>query len=303
MIDELKAFVAVVDKTSVTAAADALSLTQSAVSRRIQQLESNLGVALFDRSSKPVTPTAVGRRIYQFAIQLLRDADRLISITAEEEEPSGTFRLGLTQVVADVALFEAVKQMKADFPRLDLRCLTEWSSGLQRELDAGRLDAATLMLVSGSEPPPSVQRRFIATIEVLVVQSKRRPLVAKIASVDELAEKEWILNPLGCGYRAALQRAVEGAGKQVRLGVDTQGTETQLRLVAAGFGLGLAPRSLLKQSAHMKDLAIVQVPDFSLSLDVWLIHAIEVGNLKRAMSALGDVLSQTFGLYQSVKRS
>lgn len=294
MLEELKAFTAVVDRTSLTKAADALALTQSAVSRRVQALEARLGATLLDRSSRPPTATAVGRRVYQSATALLRDLDRLMSIPNDECEPSGTLRLGLPQVVADVALFDVAVGLKAAFPGLDLRCRTEWSSGLQVQVASGDLDAATVMVPAGSAPPPGTRGHFIATLDVLVVQSQQAPIATTPVTIAHLAEQQWILNPQGCGYRAALQRAMEGAGKQVRLGIDLHGTETQLRLVAAGLGLGLAPTRLLADSRFLQDLCPVEVTDFALKLDLWLLRAPEIGNLSRALDVLGQVLVKTF---------
>ena len=294
MLEELKAFKAVVDRTSLTKAADALALTQSAVSRRVQQLEELLGATLLDRSSRPPTATAVGRRVYQSATALLHDLDRLMSIPKHDGEPSGTLRLGLPQVVADVALFDIAMALKSAFPALDLRCRTDWSTGLQRELASGDLDAAAVMVPGGSAQPAGMRGSIIATLDVLVVQSRLAPIATKSVTMAELAEQQWILNPQGCGYRAALQRAMEGAGKQVRLGVDMHGTETQLRLVAAGLGLGLAPTRLLANSRFLKDLCPVEVADFTLKLDLWLLHAPELGNLSRALDVLGQALARTF---------
>ncbi len=298
MLEELKAFTAVVDRTSLTKAADALALTQSAVSRRVQQLEAMLGATLLDRSSRPPTATAVGRRVYQSASALLRDLDRLMSIPRDDGEPTGTLRLGLPQVVADVALFDVAMGLKAAFPALDLRCRTDWSTGLQQQLASGELDAAAVMLPSGSAQPAGTSGNFIATLDVLVVQSRHAPIATKPVTIAELAEQQWILNPLGCGYRAALQRAMEGAGKQVRLGIDMHGTETQLRLVAAGLGLGLAPTRLLARSRFLKDLRPVEVADFALKIDLWLLRAPALGNLSRAMEVLGQVLVRTFEIGQ-----
>ena len=294
MLEELKAFKAVVDRTSLTKAADALALTQSAVSRRVQRLEELLGATLLDRSSRPPTATAIGRRVYQSATTLLRDLDRLMSIPMTDGEPSGTLRLGLPQVVADVALFDIVMGVKVAFPALDLRCRTEWSTGLQLEVASGELDAAAVMVPSGSAQPAGTRGSFVATLDVLVVQSRQAPIATQSVTMADLAEQQWILNPLGCGYRAALQRAMEGAGKQVRLGVDMHGTETQLRLVAAGLGLGLAPTRLLANSHFLEDLCPVEVADFALKLDLWLLHAPELGNLSRALDVLGQVLVRTF---------
>lgn len=294
MLEELKAFVAVVDKTSLTKAADALALTQSAVSRRVQQLEQALGATLLDRSSRPPKVTAVGRRIYHSATTLMRDLDQLKGIAKHDEEPSGTFRLGLPQVVADVALFDIALRMKAKFPRIDLKCRTNWSTGLQLELASGKLDAAVVMAPAAGAAGTGMHGRRLAKLDVRVVQSKLHPVVPKRSRIAELADHEWILNPQGCGYRAALQRAMESAGKQLRLGVDMHGTETQLRLVAAGLGLGLAPRSLLAASSHAKALSLIDVVDFSLQIDVWMVHAADLGNLSRALDVLRQTLDKAF---------
>jgi DNA-binding transcriptional LysR family regulator len=71
-----------------------------------------------------------------------------MNIPKDDGEPSGTLRLGLPQVVADVALFDIAVGLKAAFPGLDLRCRTEWSSGLQLQVTGGELDAAAVMVPS-----------------------------------------------------------------------------------------------------------------------------------------------------------
>ena len=294
LLEDLKTFVAVLDHNSLTRAADALSLTQSAISRRIQHLEMVLGAELLDRNSKPPNATALAHRIYEHAVPLIRSANQLLEIPREDAVPSGTFRLGLTQVVAEIVLFDTVMRMKAEFPALEVQSRTEWSSGLLQQVGLGKLDAATLMLPSPSTLPENVAGRFIATLEVLVVQSKRRPLIERRSSIKALAEQEWILNPLGCGYRAALERAMQGAGRNLKLSVDTHGTEMQLRLIAAGLGLGLVPRNILRQSASYHELSMVEVNDFSLSLDIWLVHPMQLGNLKRAAGVLGDAVADGF---------
>jgi DNA-binding transcriptional LysR family regulator len=299
LLDDLKAFIAVIDHNSLTRAADALSLTQSAISRRIQHLEESLEASLFDRGSKPPKATALARRIYDHAVPLMREIEALLDVPREDAAPSGVFRLGFTQVVAEVVLFEAVVRMKTEFPALEVQLHTEWSSGLLQQIDAGKLDAATLMLPAPAKPPESVSGRVIDTLEIFVVQSKRRPLVKSQMRIDALAKQEWILNPYGCGYRAALERAMESAGQTLRLSVDTHGTEMQLRLVAAGLGLGLAPASVLRRSNSYDELSVVGVSGFELKLDVWLVHPRQLGNLKRAAQTLGDAVAEGFATYSA----
>src|SRR5471032_661321 len=134
LFEDLKTFVAVIDYNSLTRAAQALCLTQSAISRRIQHLEESLDANLFDRTSRPPKPTALAHRIYQHAVVLLRDAEHLLEVPREGAAPSGPFRLGFTQVVADVVLFDVVMKMKAEFPELEVQLHTEWSSALQQQI-------------------------------------------------------------------------------------------------------------------------------------------------------------------------
>src|SRR5476649_1191398 len=142
LFEELRAFIAVIDNNSLTRAADALSLTQSAVSRRIQHLEEVLGAELFDRNSRPPIPTALAHRVYEQALPLMLGARRLLDAARDDAPPTGTFRLGLTQVVGEVVLFEVVMRLRSEFPALDVQLHTEWSSSLQHQVAQGTLDAA-----------------------------------------------------------------------------------------------------------------------------------------------------------------
>ncbi|CDG85794.1 LysR family transcriptional regulator [Janthinobacterium agaricidamnosum] len=292
LFEDLRAFVAVIDHNSLTRAAEVLSLTQSAVSRRIQHLEEVLDAELFDRNSRPPQPTALARRVYEQALPLMLNARRLLDISRDDLAPAGSFRVGLTQAVGEMMLFDVARRLRSAFPALDLKLHTEWSTRLQEQLAHGGLDAVAVMKPSPSELPARMDGRLITTLPVVVVQSKQTPLVARDTAIAQLAEQEWILNPVGCGYRAALERAMAGAGRQLNLRVDTIGTELQLRLVAAGMGLGLVPRSVLHRSPSLEQLTVVDTPDFAMQLDVWVIHTLQMGNLRRAADLLCDVVTE-----------
>lgn len=291
LFEDLRAFIAVVDQRSLTRAAEALCLTQSAVSRRIQHLEDTLGAQLFDRNSRPPVPTALAHRVYEQALPLMLGARQLLDIPRDDIAPTGTFRVGLAQAAGEMVLFDAVRRLRSAFPSLDLQLHTQWSAPLRDQLEHGDLDAAVMLMPAGSTAPERLGGRFIASLPVVVVQSRHRPLLTASADIGSLAGQEWILNPLGCGYRAALERAMGGAGRKLRLIVDLIGTELQLQLVAAGMGLGLVPRHVLNASAWSDQLVEVDTPGFSLQLDVWVVHTLQMGNLKRAMALLCDIVT------------
>jgi DNA-binding transcriptional LysR family regulator len=294
MIDELRSFIAVVDEASLTRAATLLCVSQSTISKRIQRLEEILGTVLFDRSAKPPRPTALASRVYEQAVPLLRALEHLHDIARDDAAPSGTLRFGLPQVVADIVLFDAVVAMKQRFPALEVRLLTDWSVSLQSMVENGLLDVAMLMLPSGAPLPNGLAGSLVTRFDVKVVQSAKKPLVDQRTTVGLLSAHEWILNPDGCGYRAALQRAMTDRGQHVRLSIDTYATDMQLRLIANGLGLGLVPLDVLSASEWRRHLSVIDVSDFGLALDVWLVFPRYLGNLQRAVEVLMESVVASF---------
>jgi DNA-binding transcriptional LysR family regulator len=291
MIDNLKALVAVVEAQSLTKASSRLYVTQSAVSRRLQHLEDTLGAALFDRAQRPPAPTALGLRVYEQALPILRAVEDLVAMTKEKVDPAGILRLGIAQGIADFVLGEAVEQLQTAFPRLDLRLRTDWSAGLCQLVAGGELDAALVLLPASSRPPAPLTGRFIGSLQTVIVQEGRQPRFRRPVRLVHLVKEGWVLNPLGCGYRAALEAAMGGREGALHVAIDTYGMDVQLRMVASGRGLGLVPRTALNASALRDEVAIVEVTDFSLSLDVWLLHRRQPGNLRIALETVVSAVS------------
>src|ERR1700720_1469960 len=128
MIDNLKAFAAVIDCKSLTKAASRLFLTQSAISRRIQQLEEALGGTLLDRTQRPPSCTALGQRVYEQSLPILRAVDDLMTLTRQDAAPTGTLRFGMSQAIGDVIMADAVEQLSGEFPTLDVRMRAGWGA-------------------------------------------------------------------------------------------------------------------------------------------------------------------------------
>jgi len=91
----LQAFVEVVDSGSMVRAAQKLHVTQPGLTRRVQNLETTLGVALLDRQSKPMKPTGAGKEVYALARTVLRSVDDLLAVAAPGSEPAGELKIGV----------------------------------------------------------------------------------------------------------------------------------------------------------------------------------------------------------------
>src|SRR5256885_7292238 len=94
-IEDVRAFVAVVDMGSVGRAALRLNLTQPAISRRVQRLEEDLGITLLDRDSKPARPTRAGEAAYRRCMAVLRATEALARET-RAAMPTGPLRIGVS---------------------------------------------------------------------------------------------------------------------------------------------------------------------------------------------------------------
>jgi DNA-binding transcriptional LysR family regulator len=297
VIDNLKAFVAVIDNKSLTKAASRLCLTQSAMSRRIQQLEEALGGTLLDRTQRPPSSTALGQRVYEQSLPILRAVDDLKALTRQDALPTGTLRFGMSQAIGDVILADAVEQLSGEFPTLDVRVRAGQGASLAAEVGTGDLDAAIILMSAGTRPAAPLIGRTIATVDIAIVQSRRRPRVPKVVALADLAKQDWILNPIGCGYRAGLESAMKERDGSLRVAVDTFGTEVQLRMVASGLGLGLVPRSVIRASASRDEIEIVDAAGFAMQLYIWLVHLREFGNLRRAIERLTAMVADGFARY------
>src|SRR5436853_145871 len=117
-IDDISAFVAVVDTGSVGRAALRLNLTQPAISRRIQRLEEVLGVTLLDRDSKPARPTRAGDAAYRRCMAVLRATEALTRDT--RSIPAGPLRIGVSPGIADSIFVPALDGVRADHPQIAL---------------------------------------------------------------------------------------------------------------------------------------------------------------------------------------
>src|SRR6202453_3327772 len=203
---DLEAFVSVVDHGSVVAAAAGLHLTQSAVTRRIQNLEDVLGLPLLDRQTRPLQPTRVGQETYEFAKPVLSSVSDLKAGIMHGGEPSGDFRFGMSRTLGDIAIGLPIKRLRAELPKVRVQAFVQWSGVLLERLATRALDCAVVLLPEGSTPPASLMSECIGAVPYIIVAAKSTRL-SNPATLVELAAYAWVLNPYGCSVRQSLESA------------------------------------------------------------------------------------------------
>ena len=292
-LDDIEAFVAVVRCQSLNQAASSLELTQPAVTRRLQNFEEALGVELLDRNTKPLKPTPMGLVVYEQCRAIVREMDVLRELVAVDAPLAGVLRLGVAQTVADVALLDALRELKLAHPELQARISTGWGAQLLQKLDEGALDAAVMLLPANRSFPDTLQADALGALKLAVVASKGS-MKRRVYSLAECHAFGWVLNPDGCGFRAGLQYALASQGLTLKLNLETFGTELQLGLVAEGVGLGLVPLPLLHASPHAAQLDVIQLSDFKPEIAVWMVRSRALGKLQAALAVLSASIERRF---------
>jgi DNA-binding transcriptional LysR family regulator len=288
-LHDLRAFVAVAETGSISRAALRLHVTQSATTRRVQNFEAAMGgIALLDRRAKPLAVTPAGRQVLERCRDVLRAVAALETSASSDGEPRGELRLGIG-TGAEVLVESALAILRRRFPHLQLRIGVNWTAMIIEVLRKGELDAAVAFISRDHTIPANLALHPVAVETIFVVASRD----AKIARVrgrplqlDDLTAHGWVLNPVGCAYRLAVQRAHDVAGIPLRVAAEVMGRDLQLSLVASGMGLGLASKRALAHSAHRRALRILSITDFKLEATVAVLCGRALGNLRPAVEIL-----------------
>ncbi|MGX5849818.1 LysR family transcriptional regulator [Mesorhizobium sp. PL10] len=139
----IRTFVTVADKASMTAAANALHLTQGAVSQQVKRLEEALGCSLFERDRRGLRLTRPGERLFGKAKRLLGLNDEIWAEMAGTEV-AGQVRLGVPYDLVGTLLAPVLKAYAEAYPRVEISLLCAASPDLAAALAAGTIDLAVI---------------------------------------------------------------------------------------------------------------------------------------------------------------
>jgi LysR family hydrogen peroxide-inducible transcriptional activator len=238
-LQELKYLVALADHGHFGRAAEACFITQSTLSTQIKKLEDFLGVTLFDRSLKRVTPTPIGQEILQAARSIVEESERIRELAKHAQDPMArTIHLGVIPTLGPYYLPHALTLVHKKHPDLRLLLREEMTPQILEHLANGKLDAGLLALPVNDDSlrvEPLFYEPFLAALPAGHPLTKRDAL--KVS--DIINEKLLLLDEGHCLRDQALD--VCGSGSRGREEVRATSLETLRQMVAMGLGLTLLP--------------------------------------------------------------
>jgi len=230
-------FVRIAELGSITRAAAHLRLAQPALTRHIQRLEEELGVALFTRANRGVRLTEAGQKLLENAARILRDVERTgDEIRAQDAHPSGRIILGITPTLCPVLVPELSADMRRDYPRVELKVVHAGMVRLEEFVIDGRVDVALLSELSRSRL--IVSTRLAQEEMVLVTRPRTRPDC--VVSGTELSHTPLVL---GDGLRAAMDALLAGRGVELKVEIEVNDHETIRLMVQHGAAASILPYS------------------------------------------------------------
>jgi DNA-binding transcriptional LysR family regulator len=292
MLDDIRALVQFAEMGSLVRAADRLHRTPSAVTRQIQRLENALGAELLDRSVKPPRLNSLGVRIVEQSREVLKRVRDLRAVAAQDGEPSGLLRIGVSHALADGTLVEPVRRLSTKFARVRLQLSSELTKDLFDRLLKGQLELAAVILPEGSAAPEPLLTTVITTDRMLIV--RRRAGRRRSQSWQEVAAGPWILNPPGCLLRASLLAMMRERGVSANVTAEIHNMHLQLAFVAEGCGFGLLPKRFVERHRRRAQLQVIEPPGFVLSMTIAVARAGPLGSLEQAAAAFGRDLQRSF---------
>ncbi len=240
-LEQLRIFVAVAERLHMTRAAEALHLTQSAVSAAVNALETRHGARLFDRVGRGLALNAAGTAFLPEARAVLaraEAAERLLDELAGLKR--GSVRLFASQTIAAYWLPPHMAAFAQSHPSIELRLSIGNTHQVVEAVLAGE---AELGLIEGAEDAPRLERTRIAADRLIVVAAPGHPLAdrERMLGATELKALDWALREAGSGTRsefeAALPRGMDASDLKTALVLPSN--EAILTAVAASAGGGL----------------------------------------------------------------
>ncbi len=288
-LHHLRYFEAVARHGHVTRAAKELHIAQPSLSKQIQTLEADLGVALFNRVGRRIEVTDAGALLLPYARRVLRDvADARAALQQRADLAHGRVSIGAPPTVGTHLLPQALADFNAQYQGIELELHEAGGSRLVALLAEGTVDLAVVPL-----PVANVSVAELLTEELVIAVGPNHRLAQQLeVAANELADEGFILFPVGYELRDRTLQLCRQAGFEPRIVLDGAEMDTVLRLAAVGLGIALVPQLALQgvpelTGIHVRDLRVArtlgliwhqerQLSPAAAALQQFLIHRLQL---------------------------
>lgn len=248
-LNDLQAFRAVVEQGSFRRAAEAIRITQSALSRRIEKLEGALGVKLFERTTRRVSLTNQGRAFLPQVERLLDDLDlALLSIGDPGALRGGTLTVACVPSAAYYFMPHAIRSFHGRYPKVKVRLIDVSANEVSAAVSSGEADFGVSF---GGNLAPDIEFSTLMHEHYVIACHKDHPLAAlQVVTWSQAYEHDYITLDRSSGNRLVLDRAMPGLTFDKPSLCEARHVTTVLGLVEAGLGVAAVPSIAMPPASH-----------------------------------------------------
>lgn len=254
-LDHLVTFRMVISRGSFSGAAEALGISQPAVSLQIRQLEQVFQVRLIERTSRGIKPTPAGMTLSEHSMKIDAAVGAAVeSVSLHSDEITGTVVVGTGATACIHLLPPLLQQLRLSHPLLKVDVRTGNTSDIVRGVEENRIDIGLVTLPAAGK---CLSVSPLGTDEFVVIMEKdlsRRS--AKPLSPDDLLPLPLIIFEPGSGTRSLIDEWFRDAGYAARPVMELGSIEAIKRMVRAGLGYSIVPRMAVDVMEEREGLSL-----------------------------------------------
>lgn len=286
--DQLRTFLEVARQKSFSRAGEKLSLTQPAISAQIRSLETEVGAQLFDRSGGKVTFTAAGRVFEPFAEHCLECHQHIVLAVGEmQRTPRGEISISANESTCLYVLPQVFTQFKQQYSRVALNIVRADRSRTLEAIQNREVDFGVVALpVNDSR----LNAEWIHKDELVLVTASDHALARSGTLRMEDIARHPLLLPKQGRQREQIDLLFSIRELKPNIGMELDSSELLKRFVAAGMGIGFAPKSNVAADVQAGTLRILHIDGVRLVRELALVFRKDK-SLSRAAQAFLEIVT------------
>lgn len=270
-LHQLEYVLAVARHHSFTRAAEEINIAQSSLSQQISNLEKELGVNLFTRTTRAVYLSAVGEEFVNHAIRIMSEVGAAQQCIQEYVSmDKGCLRVGVIPVVAHYSIPKLLADFNREFPGIKLSLVESQDDELLDMISSSKLDAAIVQQADINAP----FQYFPLYVDNMVLLTNKRHRLAfrKTADLNELRNEKFIITPPNSGHHHDFEKACHAIGFVPNVIMTCSSVKTIMGLTHEGIGIsvlsGKVATSMGEDSLALSILALTPTIERKLYLAV-----------------------------------
>lgn len=249
-------FVMVCKCNSITGAAKKLYLAQPAVSLAISEIEEYYGIKLFDRISKKLYITDVGKQFLSYAIKITSQFEEMENEIKNWESVS-SLKIGSSITIGTYLMPEIVKNFNSNYPEVSVNVLINNSRTIENKILENELDFA---LIEGLIHSKNILIKPFFNDKLVLICSNNHIFTQKSSVIlDDLKNQKFLLREKESGTREIIDSIMASYGFYITPTWESTSTQAIIQAVINGIGISILPYQLVKREMHEEKIKIIPI--------------------------------------------